>query len=265
MHIEVIDSPGGRLEGGEVKLFRNQRTRQDFARRFRKDRWLAQSAENIPYGKYELLVSQPGFPDAERPVDVTEADVHVQVYVRTATIHIVDVGPLAVPSEDIEVERFKSREDGYDLADRFTHDSAAKVPYGIYDIRVKMRSAAAEEVNRRVDVFQPDVWVLTELYVSPISLPEYPAPRYVLTGAIRNLNADDEPIYVTLVGLHIDFRIDDKVTVSENSGTFSLAGFNPRGMFLLITSGRRGVLDIREVTIPSKEPIVIDLNPSRPK
>jgi len=257
VHIVVVDSPGGKLEGGEIKVFKNQQTGQDLATRFHVDRFLGKTATNIPYGRYTLRITQPGFPDAQRLVNVFQADVDVEVCVRTATVHIVDLGPLSTTPEEVEVKSFKSREDDLDLATSFDHNRAAEVPYGIYDMR--LGRTFGEELERRVDVFQPEVWVVVDLEFSPISLPEYRAPRWVVTGTINNISDEYEPIYVSLVGIHVGFKIDDRVKVEGTSGSFTLAGFNPRGKFLLVISGQNGILDVREVDIPLDKPIVIDL------
>ncbi|MGD0842385.1 MAG: hypothetical protein ABSA32_14630 [Candidatus Acidiferrales bacterium] len=94
---------------------------------------------------------------------------------------------------------------------------------------------------------------------------DYLGPSQVLAGTVNHLNPDEEPVHVRLVGIYLDYEIDDRVKVSGTTGTFSLAGNNPGGKFLLVTTGRKGVLDIREIDIPAKSPVIIDVSePSVP-
>ncbi|HSS97773.1 MAG TPA: hypothetical protein VLK33_12120 [Terriglobales bacterium] len=258
VRVTIIDSPGGRLEGGKVAHFKNRATGQDLASRFHLDRFLDQAAAGIPFGKYDVIITQPGFPASERPVEVFKQEIALQVCVRTATVHLVDLGPLNTSSSiETLVSSFRNRVDEYELASRFKNGVADNVPYGTYDIRVSKRYATPLE--RRVDVFQPDVWIVTSLQLSPISLPEYRAPANVVAGRLENIDPADATLYVSLVGIHSNFRIDDRVSVTGTSGTFSLAGFNPSGDFLLLTYGSKGILDIRCVQLPTKTSIVVDL------
>src|SRR6185437_9554866 len=257
VHVFVVDGLGqGQLQGGKIKSFKNLQTGRDLAVSFHVDRFLDQTAANVPFGHYDLVVAQPGFPDAERPVDVFAADVDVQVCVRTATVHVVIVGAFTHDKLPIQVESFKSREDDFDLAKRFEGDTGIKIPYGTYDLRVK--KPYAREAQRRVDVFQPDVWVVVELEFASEG-PAFRAPQWIVTGSVTNIGPDEAPIYASLVGIHATYRIDDKVKISGSSGTFKLAGFVPEVRFLLITSGQSGVLDIRQIKIPHDSPVVIDL------
>ena len=62
-------------------------------------------------------------------------------------------------------------------------------------------------------------------------------------------------------------KIDGLVDVQEtaSSGTFSLVGYSADGAYLLLTIGRSGVLDEREIILPHAGPIEIDLkNPHPP-
>ena len=87
----------------------------------------------------------------------------------------------------------------------------------------------------------------------------FPAAKRVVSGTIKNFDKSEEPVYVRLTGLYLDYVIEDRLDVSGNSGTFTLAGDTPEGEFLLITIGRTRVLDTREIKIPQNNPLVIDL------
>ena len=61
---------------------------------------------------------------------------------------------------DAEVEQFRS-EDGRDFAKRFKHNIAPAIPFGVYTIRARARGFWSAE--KKVRVFQPEVWVAVAL------------------------------------------------------------------------------------------------------
>ncbi len=261
VQIEVADGLGEQLEPGEIKSFKNQDTGKDFATRFRPNEWLEMTATGIPYGDYLLRIAQPGFPEVERPVKVSSTEVTVHVYARMATVHIVDLGLLSTTDPRVDVVSLRGTEDDFDLAKAFSGNVAMKVPYGIYELRA--HKAFSGTASRRVDVFKPEVWVVLDLDIS-INLPETFAPRQPVIGKINNISSRDEPVFVSLISVHGDYRNDDKVDVAGEAGTFRLEGFYPEGSkFLLVTTGRNGILDVRQIELPVKEPVSIDLDSGR--
>lgn len=262
VRVTVIDGLGqGNLQGGNIKSFKNLRTGQDLAARFHLNRSLEKEATQVPFGNYDLILTQPGFPDAERPVDVFATDVDVQVCVRTATVHIVDVGAFHNDFPNVQVRSFRNEEDDFDLARRFQENTATRIPYGTYHLVVTKQYAMQTE--RYVDVFQPNVWVVVELEFDTERSP-FRAPNSTLTGTVTNIASNEQPLYVSLIGIHTAYHIDDKVNISGSSGTFSFAGFMPELKLLLITSDQHhDILDIRQIKVPSDKPIVIDLGLKR--
>jgi hypothetical protein len=257
VHVVVVDGLGGKLYGGEIKLFLSKRTGRDLASRFHLDKFREQVASAVPVGEYQLRVNQPGFPVASRLVHVLKPDEWVYVCVRTATVHIIDIGPMQDSDGDFKVVRFTDVADGNDYAFDFHHETGTEIPYGIYELVVS--KPFANNVNREVYVFKNDVWVVIFLELSRVSAPEYLSPGEVVTGEVINFRPEEEPIYVTLVGVHTPYTIDDRVLVSGGVGTFKLAGVNPDGQLLLITSGKNGILNIRELAIPRDEHVVVNL------
>jgi hypothetical protein len=267
---DVMDGMGnGNLHGGKVRSFLNLKTGRDFAGRFHVNRFLDHEANRIPYGRYDLKFDQPGFPEIERPVDVHEHEVDLEVCVTTATVHIMPVLYTSGAYIDLEakVVSFKGDDYGLDLASRFKTNTAANVPYGTYDLRVKNQGFAS--VEQYVDVFQPEVWVLIQPIVGETG-DRVLAPTTTLSGTIKNLDPAEEPIYVRLVNIfpnRIFVPADDaKVAVSYNSGTFTLVGGLSPGWYTLVTFGRTGILDSRRVEVTAdfkQEPIVIDLGGKR--
>lgn len=263
----VVDGMGkGNLHGGKVKSFKNLQTGRDLAARFHLDRLLEQEARRVPFGHYDLVLAQPGFPDLERPVDVLQSEVDLEVCVTTATVHIVPALYASGGYMDFEakVVSFKGDDYGLDLASKFEKNTVTNVPYGSYDLRVENQGFSP--VEQYVDVFQPEVWVLIQPMVGEIG-DRYLGPTMTLSGTIKNLDSAEEPIYVRLVNIfpnRIYIPADDtKVVVSGNSGTFTLAAGLSYGWYSLVTFGRTGILDFRRIEVTpdfKQEPIVIDLD-----
>lgn len=254
------------LQRGVVKSFKNLKTGRDLAARFHLNRMLEPEAHKIPFGHYDLVFAQPGFPDLERPVDVLQSDVDVQLCVTTATVHIVPILPLSGKYADFEakVASFKGDDYGLDLASRFKKNTVTNVPYGTYDLRVENQGFYS--IEQYVDVFQPEVWVLIRPILGTVEESTL-GPAVILSGTIKNLDPAEEPIYVRLVSIFPDrlytAAADTKVAVSGNSGTFTLAGVLSPGSYSLVTFGRSGILDFRKVgvTAPYRQnSIVIDLS-----
>jgi hypothetical protein len=269
VHISVEDcGSAGWLRGGKVASFKLRNSNVDLAGRFKdvfkKGYFFDLRGENIPYGWYDLTVEQPGFPHIERPVGVFKPDRTVVVCARSATVHLgfVDRSGRPDPRALAKVDRFAyegyDAGDSFDLASRFRENTASNVPYGIYRLRVLPTWLLIPE--RKVDVWQPDVWVTIGVGNESFGDRAGSGPTWSIPGTVNNIDAGQEPLYVRALSVYADFVMDDKVNVSGSSGTFSLAASDPGGTFLLVTTGRSGVLDIRQIEIPSKTPIVIDLN-----
>ncbi len=172
-----------------------------------------------------------------------------------AKVHIVVVDGFGRDLGEANIESFQDA-DGHELAKRFRQNTAIEIPYRTYSMRVHMTGFWTAE--KKVYVFKPDVWIVVGLRVGE-ELPVFPAPRWVVTGTVRNFDPGEQPIYMRLVGLYTDYLIEDRLDVAGQSGNFTLAGVNPQGKFLLITLGRTRTLDVRQIEIPTKAPIVIEL------
>jgi hypothetical protein len=267
VYITVVDGVGGTVKGARLESFADAGTGANLASRFQSDGFGEIKGDGIPYGKYDVTIQAPGFPDLSRPVTVSKPEVFIEVPVRTATVRII---PVLNGGEDAgglgpKVEEFKFSDDGSDLADRFKGDSAMQVPYGIYSLKVQ--SEGTFSAFQKVYVLKPEVWVVVGLDFAGF-LPEHMGSKDVVSGRVDHVPSGEEPIYVRMIGVYLNYVVDDRVQVSGDKGTFSLAGFNPNGEFLLVTFGRTGVLDVRRIQIPeaAKNPIVIDLQqkPSQP-
>jgi hypothetical protein len=183
-------------------------------------------------------------------------------HVGQATVQIVAVDGFGRDLGEAKIDSFRDEDHGHQLAGRFRENRGQNIPYGTYDL--KLHRTGFFSTERKIYVFKPDVWVVVALEVGE-ELPAFPAPSWTLSGTVKNFNLAEEPIYVRLVGLYSNYRIEDRLDVSGQSGSFTLAGRNPRGRFLLITVGRTHILDIREVEIPCMDPIVIDLEIAKNK
>jgi hypothetical protein len=178
--------------------------------------WLASALLLPPLGGAQT-VPQHKEKSAARVVRVATAEVPVSA--KTATVHLVPDFDLVGAWADFRIDSFRSRDEDLNLAARFQGRTATKIPYGIYDLRISHRLGLA---RRRVDVFQPDVWVIFGIETYGESAAR--GPRNVFTGTIENINPDDEPVFVRAMAAYFDYSLDGKVTVKGRSGTFYLGG-----------------------------------------
>jgi hypothetical protein len=255
--ITVVDGLGNRLKGGEIRSFRDQKTSRDWSKNFHLDSSLDYAASGIPYGHYDLLVHQADFGDVEMPVDISRAEVFLEACMRKANVHIVALDSFGNPDLGaIKVDSFRDDANDSDLAGHFEGNEGTKIPYGIYELGASAKGSFP--VRRRVDVFQPEVWVVIGLGLAD-ALPEFLAPTWSLNGTIYNIPLDEMPLYVKLSPIYTDYSADAKVEVSGTRGTFRLAGADPWGKFALITIGKTGVLDIRVIDIRANSSVNLDL------
>ncbi|MGD0842107.1 MAG: hypothetical protein ABSA32_13210 [Candidatus Acidiferrales bacterium] len=169
--ITINDGLGGTLTGAKVTSFKNLISGRDFAGRFHENDANDLSASGIPYGKYDLKFDQPGFPEAERPVNVSEEEVFIDACVRTATVHIVPVlgtgeaidgitwgahslsaANRSLKTMRMNIELFNSVDDDSDLADHFVGAAAPNIPYGQYELHIDCNFGLT--TMRPVDVYQ---------------------------------------------------------------------------------------------------------------
>lgn len=177
---------------------------------------------------------------------------------REATVHLVGVDGFGRELRTLKVLSFKDEDSAHELRGIFQENTAGKIPYGVYHLKVGHGGFWTTE--KRVFVFKPDVWVIVGLRLSELGDTEYPSPSWIVSGKVNNVDPAEEPVYVKLLGLNLDYSIEDRV--DRRSGSFTLAGQNPQGRFLLVTVGRTHILDVRQLEIPAKTSIEIDLNPA---
>ena len=157
MHVRVFDGLGGMITDAQVRSFKNHDSGTDLAHHFHLDRFQRLAATAVPYGDYLLRVSAKGFSDAERSVHVAANDVSVNICVRTATVHLLLDFDLSGRQSEVTVNSFVNRDGDFDLASHFQDKLGLKIPYGTYDLQVFHHLGYA---RRRVDVFQPEIWVI---------------------------------------------------------------------------------------------------------
>lgn len=119
-------------------------------------------------------------------------------------------------------------------------------------------------IKREVDVFQPDVWVFSG---SPAFYgdADTSGPGNVIRGELKNIPANERPIFMTMSGIYFSYTINSVVSETGNgSGSFSFIGKNPSGKFMLYTIGKSGILDAREFGIPRDSVITVDLSHRTP-
>lgn len=158
---------------------------------------------------------------------------------------------------------FHNNWDGTEMSGLFHGGVADQIPYGSYDLKFALPLGL---INREVDVFQPDVWVISDsqgFYGDRV----YSGPSNIVRGEVRNIPVKERPIFLTMSAVNIPYMINSVVTDTDaGNGTFSFVGVNPNSVFMLYTIGKSGVLDVREFELPRKSDIVIDLaHPNPPK
>ncbi len=176
---------------------------------------------------------------------------------RHATVHLVVVDGFGRDLGEGEVTSFKEQITDQELANRFRQNTARDIPYGIYEVRA--HKVGFFTGKTMAHVFRPEVWVILALNVGH-GMPEYVAPTAQISGTVKNFDKAEEPIYLRLAGLYSDFLMDTRLDVKGQVGEFNLLGIIPDGKYVLIVVGRTRVLDIRQLEVPAKTSIVIDLS-----
>lgn len=166
-----------------------------------------------------------------------------------ATVHIRIVDSSGQDLGEPKLTLFRSKSDRQDFASRFRQGSATGLPFGIYKVRVHTQGFWSTE--REVRVFQPDVWAVLSLDLGIEGGPL----KYNLSGSIRNLPSVEEPAWLRLSGVYSAVVIDGKASAT---GDFSMAG-TPQGLYVLIVTQDRKVLDVRIVQVPAAGPVDIKL------
>lgn len=175
----------------------------------------------------------------------------------SAKVHLVTVDSAGHDLGEVNVASFKSEYDGREFAKQFVGNDAKAIPYGEY--RIKIYKQGFFPTTADVYVYQPSVWLLLGVSLGE-EQPIFPSPSWVASGRIDGIQPADQPIFVKLLGVYLPFFTEDRVQVTGNTGTFSLAGVNVRGKFILLAIGKTGVIATREVELPSNGPITIDLS-----
>jgi hypothetical protein len=272
--LHVTDGLGVGLDGsGEsIVSFESLDNRKDLAKSFHQFHGWEWTARRIPFGHYKATIRGEKFGVIGRLVDVYNDFVDIEVPTRYATVHVEfkfdlwnNIVP-SIPSGKLTrgVARVKSFRniDRTEFSSQFKSCQADNIPYGTYEIKID--DPLNGEIRRVVDVFKPEVWVLSGLLAYG-EYPAYSSPKNVIVGTVRNIPKSEEPIYVKMMGIYFEATLDDRVAETASSGTFSLVGYSADGAYLLLTIGRSGVLDEREITLPHAGPIEIDLkNPHPP-
>ena len=179
-----------------------------------------------------VLLSPAGIRSQKHP---ESAIVHLRVVDHTGHI----LGP-------IKVETFKPDSGGIDLADRFKDTTA--VSY-----RLRAYSSGFWAAEREVRVFQPEVWVVMQLEIG-MGRYEGGLSTFELSGSVKNMTDESEPIWLRLTGIHSAVVLDAR---ASTFGDFKMAGI-PQGLYVLVTTQGDRILDTRTIRIPATVRIEID-------
>jgi hypothetical protein len=176
----------------------------------------------------------------------------VQGQPQKATVHIRIVDSSGQDLGEPKVALFRSESNQQDFASRFRQGAATGLPFGVYKARVYTQGFWSSE--REVRVFQSDTWVVLSLELGMGEL-EGGLLKFSLSGSIRNLPPIKEPVWLRLSGVYSAVVIDGKASAT---GDFSMSGI-PQGLYVLIVTQDRKVLDVRTVQVPAAAPVDIKL------
>lgn len=266
--LDVTDGLGMDLNSTDVSVvsFESLDQRKDFALSFNHDHGLNWTARGIPFGHYRVTVHGEKFGTKARLVDIYDQFVSIEVPTRYATVSIEfksDLENGGIPStpggklvKDVaKINSFRSL-DGTEFSSQFQSCQGSGIPYGIYQMEIA--DPLNGKIHSVVDVFKPEVWVLSGLLAYG-EYPKYSSPKNIVSGVVSNIPDSERPVYVKMLGMYFNATIDDRVAGNSSSGSFSLSGFSADGTYLLLTIGRSGVLDVRQIVLPQNDPIEIDL------
>jgi hypothetical protein len=199
-------------------------------------------------------------------IDVCQQNEKVEVPRQFARVHIVSlltgISSVTTGSPDlITVTKFQNTWDGTEMSGLFKKGGADQIPYGSYDLEFILPLGV---IKRKVDVFQPDVWVFSGSQ-GFYGLIDSSGPGNVVRGELKNIPANERPIFMIMSGVYIPYTINSVVTeAGDGSGTFSFEGYNPLSVYMLYTIGKSGILDAREFQLPEESEINNDLSHSNP-
>ena len=260
----VTNGLGTKVGNIDIKIesFRNTGTGQESRRKFRlaKGMW---AADKIPYGSYILRVRGDSFASTERPVDVCNHFVDVEVPTKSGTVRIATTLDWLSDSpgtksqkqgELVQVISFQD-ENGTDFSKKFEKGEASNIPYGFYELQAT--GPIGGVIRREVDVFQSEVWVLAG-FGGQLGDVDFSQPNQILHGVVKHIPESEKPIFVKLIGIRCEAALDGKV--DADSGSFSMAISTSGCPYLLFTMGRSGILDAREISLPTHDEIEIDLD-----
>lgn len=166
-----------------------------------------------------------------------------QVNPQQATVHIILVNADGRDLGVGTVESFQEETEGsQDLRTRFKGNSAANIPFGIYQLKVFTKGFST--ATRKILVRQSEIWVVAQLNFSEENGPL----RYIISGSIQGVPSTNN-LWIRAQGLYSDLIADTRV---NDTGNFELAGI-PQGIYILTTRRGNSVLDIRSFTVPPPE------------
>ena len=271
--LKMTDGLGRGIEGEDssIESFVSLDTGRNFTKNFHLNKASAWTGRGIPFGHYAVKMRNGGSAMAERRVDVFDLFLSLEVPIHLGSVHIELLHKWPSGSTErpealrlqtaqiattVKVLSFK-RDDGTDFSKQFKAGDAGNVPYGIYDMEVY--DAQGGPIHRVVDVFQRETWVKLGLPAYGEGAP-YSGPNNVLHGTVRHIPDPERPVYVKMVGVYCESIFDARVGENAASGEFNLATYTEEGTYLLFTIGQSGILDVREIVIPTTGSIDIDLD-----
>jgi hypothetical protein len=178
----------------------------------------------------------------------------VQAPAPNASVHLVLVNFMGNGMNGpMQVDEFRSMDNGRDFAQAFDHGIASEIPYGRYHLRVQ--SEGFWPTDKTVDVKQATVWIIA---VMELGMGETEGGRLKssVSGRIVNITADSSPILVRLSGIFSEFSLDVRVGAT---GEFEFNAV-PLGKYTLTTTRDGEVLDVRIIKLNSLKGFQVNIN-----
>ncbi|HTB98922.1 MAG TPA: hypothetical protein VK716_18075 [Terracidiphilus sp.] len=192
----------------KIVLFRNVRTGLDLSARFNavegSEDILGLAAKHVPFGSYECQVSvDPHEPKISRRIQVDDRHGTTAYFEsRFSNAHVLILDALGKKVEGAAVSHAID-EFGEDVASAFKKEVIARVPFGIYTVKVRQQEIDPEE-EVKVCFCQEESWAVFGEEVPSLGDTLYPGPSMVVKGKVEVPGGANEPMVLRLTPAYME-------------------------------------------------------------
>ncbi len=258
----------------KIVLFRNVRTGMDLSAGFSaaegSEDILGLAAKHVPFGSYECQISvDPHEPKISRRIEVDDRHGTTAYFEsRFSNAHVLILDALGKKVEGATVTHAVD-EFGEDVASAFKQQVTARVPFGIYTVKVRQQEMGPEEV--KVCFCQEESWAVFGEEVPSLEDTVYPGPSMVVKGKVEVPGGANETMVLRLTPAYMESSAYTLIP-PEAGGRFELSTALPRTVDYIVslTLGSRllGAATVRltfgqpvTATLPSGAKIDLTANP----